>query len=75
MEKSSFETLEALAAHVADKILGDFRIPGNGGDDDQSSRTTTRDRGWQVGVRLEKPIAVPFAECPVVEVRMGAGLP
>ena len=68
MDKSSFETLEALAAHVAGRILADFRIPGQ-------TTTTMRDRGWQVGVRLEKPIAVPFAECPVVEVRMGAGLP
>ena len=58
---------------MAGKILADFRIPGAGDGDDRPK--TMRDRGWRVGVRLEKPIAVPFAECPVVEVRMGAGLP
>ncbi|RYP24766.1 hypothetical protein DL765_000312 [Monosporascus sp. GIB2] len=67
MESSSFETLEALASHVANKILSDFRI----GDDPKPMR----DRGWQVKVCLEKPIAVPFAECPVVELKMGADLP
>ncbi|KAH9888268.1 Dihydroneopterin aldolase-domain-containing protein [Xylariomycetidae sp. FL2044] len=63
MEASSFETLEALGTHIAQKILDDFRI----GDNPQ----TMRDRGWQVKVCLEKPIAVPFAECPAVEIRMG----
>lgn len=57
---------------MAGKILADFRIP-SAGDGDGRARTM-KDRGWQVGVRLEKPIAVPFAECPVVEVRMGEGL-
>ncbi|KAI1390259.1 Dihydroneopterin aldolase-domain-containing protein [Hypoxylon trugodes] len=63
MEASSFETLEALASHVAKKILSDFRI----GDDPKPMK----ERGWQVRVCLEKPIAVPFAECPSVEVTMG----
>ncbi|KAI0175589.1 Dihydroneopterin aldolase-domain-containing protein [Hypoxylon sp. FL1284] len=63
MEDSSFETLEALASHMADKILSDFRI----GDDPK----TMRERGWHVKICLEKPIAVPFAECPSIEVTMG----
>ncbi|KAI1401054.1 Dihydroneopterin aldolase-domain-containing protein [Hypoxylon fuscum] len=63
MEASSFETLEALASHVASKILSDFKI----GDDP----APMKERGWRVRVCLEKPIAVPFAECPAVEVTMG----
>ncbi|KAI0022572.1 Dihydroneopterin aldolase-domain-containing protein [Xylariomycetidae sp. FL0641] len=63
MEGSSFETLEALGTTIANKILHDFRT----GD----KPTTMKERGWQVKVCLEKPIAVPFAECPAVEVRMG----
>ncbi|KAI1075800.1 serine/threonine-protein kinase psk1 [Whalleya microplaca] len=63
MESSSFETLEALGTHVANKILNDFRI----GDDPKPMK----ERGWQIKICLEKPIAVPFAECPAVEVRMG----
>ncbi|KAI1103306.1 hypothetical protein F4804DRAFT_342567 [Jackrogersella minutella] len=64
MEASSFETLEALATMIAHKILLDFRI----GD----SLTDMKGRGWKVRVCLEKPIAVPFAECPAVEVTIGA---
>ncbi|KAI1376340.1 hypothetical protein F4677DRAFT_88944 [Hypoxylon crocopeplum] len=64
METSSFETLEALATQVANKILSDFRI----GD----SPAPMKERGWQVKVCLEKPVAVPFAECPAVEVTMGS---
>ena len=65
MEASSFETLEALGALVADKILSEFKI----GDEPK----TGRDRGWQVRVSLAKPIAVPFAECPAVEIKAGGG--
>ncbi|KAI1828604.1 Dihydroneopterin aldolase-domain-containing protein [Xylaria intraflava] len=63
LEASSFETLEALGAHIANMILDEFRI----GDSPQ----TMRERGWQVKVCLEKPIAVPFSDCPSVEVRLG----
>ncbi|KAI0600881.1 serine/threonine-protein kinase psk1 [Biscogniauxia sp. FL1348] len=63
IEASSFGTLEALGTHVAEKILSDFRI----GD----SPTPMRERKWQVRVCIEKPIAVPLAECPSVEIRMG----
>jgi hypothetical protein len=64
MESSSFETLEALAAHMGNKILFDFRIA-------DQPQTTMADRGWQVRICLEKPIAVPLADCPSVEIRMG----
>ncbi|KAI0466461.1 Dihydroneopterin aldolase-domain-containing protein [Xylaria cf. heliscus] len=64
LEASSFETLEALGTHIARKILDEFRI----GDSPQPMK----ERGWQVRVCLEKPIAVPFADCPSVEVRMGS---
>ncbi|CAK7265907.1 hypothetical protein SEPCBS119000_001747 [Sporothrix epigloea] len=61
---SSFETLEALGTHVARSILREFRpygtLPGESLPE------------WYVHVALEKPIAVPFAEAPVVEVRMAA---
>ncbi|KAI0193197.1 Dihydroneopterin aldolase-domain-containing protein [Xylaria flabelliformis] len=64
LESSSFETLEALGTHIARKILDEFRI----GDSPQPMK----ERGWQVRVCLEKPIAVPFADCPSVEVRIGS---
>ncbi|KAI0890517.1 Dihydroneopterin aldolase-domain-containing protein [Annulohypoxylon maeteangense] len=63
IETSSFKTLEALASHVANRILSDFRIGDN--------PAPMKERGWKVKVCLEKPIAVPFAECPSVEVTMG----
>lgn len=52
---------------MGNKILSEFRI----GDDPKPMK----ERGWQVKISLEKPIAVPFAECPMVEVKMGADLP
>ncbi|KAI0433670.1 Dihydroneopterin aldolase-domain-containing protein [Xylaria sp. FL1042] len=64
LESSSFETLEALGTHIANQILDEFRI----GDSPQRMR----ERGWQIRVCLEKPIAVPFADCPSVEVRVGS---
>lgn len=30
---------------------------------------------WQVHIRMEKPTAVPLADCPIVEVRAGYGFP
>ncbi|CAJ2501001.1 Uu.00g038540.m01.CDS01 [Anthostomella pinea] len=64
MESSSFETLEALGTHVANKVLSEFRIGDN--------PAPMKERGWQVRVCLEKPIAVPFAECPSVEIKIGS---
>ncbi|KAK4158443.1 Dihydroneopterin aldolase-domain-containing protein [Chaetomidium leptoderma] len=53
MEESSFETLEALGAHLAERVLASPKCQD----------------GWQVCVRMEKPTAVPMADCPIVEVR------
>ncbi|KAL1842275.1 hypothetical protein VTJ49DRAFT_5660 [Mycothermus thermophilus] len=53
MEASSFETLEALGERLAETVLAS---PG-------------AERTWQVGIRMEKPTAVPMAECPIVVVR------
>ncbi|KAI0203848.1 Dihydroneopterin aldolase-domain-containing protein [Astrocystis sublimbata] len=64
LESSSYETLEALGTHIARKILDEFRI----GENPQSMK----ERGWQVRVCMEKPIAVSLADCPSVEVRVGS---
>ncbi|KAK4196367.1 hypothetical protein QBC40DRAFT_287389 [Triangularia verruculosa] len=53
LEESSFETLEALGAHLMDKVEEVF----------------VNGRDYTVHVKMEKPIAVPTAECPVVEMR------
>jgi hypothetical protein len=66
MEGSSFETLEALGALMAERILTEFKI----GDDPK----TARERGWQVKISLGKPIAVPFADSPEVVIRAGADI-
>lgn len=60
MEKSSYETLEALGSRLGSDILGS--LPTLLKDTD---KTATGDR--QVRITLEKPTAVPFADCPVVE--------
>jgi len=53
MEESSFETLEALGAHLAERVLA----------------SKWHEDSWQVLIRMEKPTAVPMADCPIVEVR------
>jgi dihydroneopterin aldolase len=53
MEASSFETLEALGAHIAEVVFA----------------SRWREADWQVCIRMEKPTAVPMADCPIVEVR------
>lgn len=53
MEESSFETLEALGMHLADRVLS----------------MSSDDEVWQVCIQMEKPTAVVFADCPIVEVR------
>lgn len=64
LEKSSFETLEALGAHLTSTIVKDFKP--------NPDELFTGEEGWQVKVSMEKPTAVPFADCPVVEVRASA---
>ncbi|KAK3356141.1 Dihydroneopterin aldolase-domain-containing protein [Neurospora tetraspora] len=61
LEESSYETLEALGAHLAEKIL-----------EPDHMKDHTK---WQVHIRMEKPTAVPLADCPIVEVRAGYGFP
>jgi dihydroneopterin aldolase len=56
MEASSFETLEALGERLAETVL----------------TSHWAEPAWQVGIRMEKPTAVPMADCPVVEVRATA---
>ncbi|KAK4238653.1 hypothetical protein C8A03DRAFT_33304 [Achaetomium macrosporum] len=60
MESSHFKTLEALGARIAERVLTCPSL--------RSSHQDSGD-GLQVCVRMEKPIAVPMADCPIVEVR------
>lgn len=64
MEKSAFETLEALGAHLSKSIRKDFKP--------NPRELVAGDEGWQMKICMEKPTAVPFAECPVVEMRIAA---
>jgi len=64
LEKSSFETLEALGAHLTTTIVRDFKP--------KPDELYTGEEGWQVKVSMQKPTAVPFADCPVIEVRASA---
>lgn len=63
LEASSFETLEALATHLGRVIL----------EWGQASSLTNTAPPWSVHVILEKPLAVPFADAPIIEVCMGSG--
>ena len=67
MEDSSFETLEALGACIADRVLSVFH-PSN------QELSDVDGSGWQVHVRMEKPTAVPLADCPIVEVRTSGSI-
>jgi len=60
MEESSYETLEALGSRLGSDILSGLPTLLKDADN-----TSPGDR--QVRVTLEKPTAVPFADCPVVE--------
>lgn len=61
MEKSAFETLEALGAYLSKAIIREFKP--------NPKELFTGDEGMQIRISMEKPTAVPFAECPVVEMR------
>lgn len=65
MEKSSFETLEALGAHLTKTIMSDLKP--------NPEELYTGEEGWQVKIAMEKPTAVPFADGPVIEVRASVG--
>ncbi|KAK3394663.1 hypothetical protein B0H63DRAFT_517768 [Podospora didyma] len=68
LDESSFETLEALGAHLNDLVLANYHC-------DIYAGPLTGGRDWQVRIRLEKPTAVPFAECPIVEMSAGSNFP
>ncbi|KAK4461124.1 hypothetical protein QBC42DRAFT_270854 [Cladorrhinum samala] len=53
LEESSFETLEALGSHLIDRV--------------EEGYVNAQD--YHVHILMEKPIAVPLADCPIVEVR------
>lgn len=60
MRDSSFETLEALARTLCTKIYQHLR----------STSRVPAGRGWRLRVCLEKPIAVPLADAPRVELSL-----
>ena len=56
-----------MGAHLANKIVNEFRpLPG---------QTYSGYFGWQVKITLEKPTAVPLADAPAVEIRVGGHVP
>lgn len=60
LEASSFGTLEALAAHLAETVSRYLRAEQQEALDGSGSHLT---------ITVEKPIAVPFADAPSVELR------
>ncbi|KAL2358501.1 Dihydroneopterin aldolase-domain-containing protein [Cryomyces antarcticus] len=54
IEQSSFETLESLATEEAEQLMRQFVLP--------------ETPGSNVRIRLEKPLAVPFADAPAIEI-------
>jgi hypothetical protein len=65
MSQSSFETLEALGAKITEVIFRDVKR--------LSSGDLGRDVELPIRVTLEKPTAVPMADCPVVEMQTTHG--
>ncbi|KAK0618347.1 hypothetical protein B0T17DRAFT_618948 [Bombardia bombarda] len=71
LDESSFETLEALGAHLADSIFSNY---GHHGILLAGQKPSDAPQ-WQLHIRMEKPTAVPLADCPVVEIRAGSAFP
>lgn len=65
MSHSSFETLEALGAKITEVIFREVKM--------LSSGDVGRDVELPIRVTLEKPTAVPMADCPAVEMRTTLG--
>lgn len=68
MEESSFQTLEALASHISQRIIIYFLIPHYPADQQEDTKNPLP--GWnyqRIRIKLEKPTAVTFADAPVVE--------
>ncbi|KAF2186385.1 hypothetical protein K469DRAFT_664336 [Zopfia rhizophila CBS 207.26] len=55
VSESSFETLESLSTMAVQKLKEKFARPGD-------------DRDGYIRMRVEKPMAVPFAEAPAIEI-------
>ncbi|CAI6334440.1 unnamed protein product [Periconia digitata] len=56
---SSFETLESLSTVVVDELRKNY--------------FTAADEGSSIRLRVEKPLAVPFADAPAIEILRGVG--
>ena len=65
IEESNFETLESMAEEIASRLLKFFVI---------AKRPSSTDTMEAAGVRvkIKKPIAVPMAEAPAVEIYRSA---
>jgi dihydroneopterin aldolase len=61
MSDSSFETLEALGAKITEGLFREVKL--------LSAGDVGRDVELPIRVTMEKPTAVPMADCPVVEMR------
>lgn len=64
MEKSAFDTLEALGDYLAKAITREFKP--------NPKELVAGEEGWQMIISMAKPTAVPFAENPIVEMRVAA---
>jgi hypothetical protein len=65
MSHSSFETLEALGAKLSETLFRDVKF--------LSSDDLGKDVELPVRITMEKPTAVTFADCPIVEMRTTHG--
>lgn len=66
ISESSFETLEALAKFVLEKLKARYA-------EAWKEKVVNKGTGpWLFGIELQKPIAVPFAEAACVELRASA---
>ncbi|KAI9743120.1 MAG: hypothetical protein M1818_003415 [Claussenomyces sp. TS43310] len=70
IEESSFETLESLAVHVAERVIDLFVYPYRPYEQQQEGSSVGNNKGpcSLVKVSLEKPSAVTFADTPVIEI-------
>lgn len=60
MTESSLETLEALADVLATQITAHLR----------TAHPSESGNGWKLKISLAKPVAVPLADAPCVELRV-----
>jgi hypothetical protein len=63
MEESSFETLETLLYAIASKIATHLHTM-------PEHQASGGSLDWRLKIGLEKPIAVPFADAPCVELSL-----